>query len=120
MEFNFINYLLIVFFSIILSYFLTRLMIKISEKFNILDNPNSERKIHDRATPLLGGWAIYLGFLFILIFIILLFPRFLLGKDISNFQIFGILLSGLILMIAGTIDDKYNLSAKVQFIFKCS
>ncbi len=117
MEYSVFYYLIFFLISLVLSYFLTRVMIKLSFKFKILDNPGSDRKIHENPIPLLGGWGIFLSFSFIILFLFFFFPQIILGKEISVLQIFGILFSGLILMIFGTMDDKYNLSARAQFFW---
>jgi len=56
-----VRWLYIFLFSLSLSYLLTPLMRLIALKFDILDHPHG-RKIHDNATPLLGGAAIVVAF----------------------------------------------------------
>lgn len=116
MEFNILNYFVAFFASFVAAYFFTKLAIFFSKKWNILDKPDSGRKIHDKNIPLLGGWGIYLGFLIVCLIYLIFFPNILLGKGISLLEIFGFLFAGFVLMIFGTLDDKYNLSAKAQFI----
>ena len=113
---NLLNYCFGFLAALLLGYFFTYLMIYISKKINILDRPNEERKIHKEPMPLLGGWGIYLSFLSVCLFFLIFFPSVLLNKGISILEIFGFLFAGLVLMIFGTIDDKYNLSAKIQFL----
>ena len=82
-------------------------------KFNIVDKPNIERKIHKINTPLLGGAAIFLSF-----FIVLYFVRDkLMAGDLESHHWLGFFVGACFLMIGGFLDDKYSLSSKVQIIF---
>lgn len=57
------NVFIIILTTFLTSLILTHLMIKISKNMNIMDIPN-ERSVHKKPTPLLGGIAIFLSFLF--------------------------------------------------------
>src|SRR3989338_5312255 len=92
-------YLIPFLFPLILALFLTPIIKKIAEKFNVLDKPESERKIHQKPTPLLGGVAIFLSFLITLI--ISWIFGWLDDGIIQVSQIWAIILGGLILMIGG-------------------
>ncbi len=83
----------------------------------IVDEPDADgekgRKIHERATPLLGGIAIFLvyfGFLFAFA------PHFLSG-NLRLSHLLGFFVGALIIIIGGTLDDKYNLKPSKQIIF---
>ena len=59
------NYNIFIFVFLIsglLSFIITRLVIFIAKRWQIIDQPQGGRKIHERATPLLGGLAIYIAF----------------------------------------------------------
>lgn len=101
--------------SFVLSVILTFLVRKIALKFNIVDDPKTrpDRKIHKKAIPLLGGLAIFFSFNIT----VLLTHHSLLGGYLLPKYLFGIFISGFIIMIGGIIDDKYNLSPKWQFLF---
>lgn len=116
MEHRILIYILIFILSLLISYFLTLLAKKLSFKFKILDYPNEERKIHDQPIALLGGWAIYLSFSILTLLGIIFFPDLILTHNINFSQVIGIIIAGLILLISGTWDDKYNLSAGRQLI----
>lgn len=101
-------YFLAISISFLISLLITPLVIKVSSYFKIWDKPNlAERKIHKRVTPLLGGWAIFWS-VFISIFIFKIFglADF---SDINDNFILAVFLGGLLIMIGGTLDDKYNL-----------
>lgn len=95
--------------SFIISYFLTLFFKKLSFKFKIIDFPDADRKIHERPVALLGGWAIYLSFVFLILCLIIFFPQIILTHGIGIAQIAGLIIAGLILMLSGTFDDKKNI-----------
>ncbi len=104
-----IIYLLAFFASLGLSYFLAIFFKKLSFKLNIIDFPDADRKIHERPVALLGGWAIYFSFVFLILCLLIFFPQIILTHGISITQIGGIIIAGLILMLSGTFDDKKNI-----------
>lgn len=64
-----------------------------------------ERKVHTQPIPQVGGWAIYLTFLLVVLLTLKL-----------KGQLLGILLGGSLILILGTIDDLFNLPAKVKLV----
>lgn len=76
-------------------------------KYNVLDIPRDLRRVHSDPTPLLGGVAVYIAVLITA----LIFLKF-------DFSIAGIFLGGGLIMVVGVFDDKYDLSAKLKFIFQ--
>ena len=110
-------YLLIFIASVILSAVLTLVVKKIAQVFKIVDLPDTDkeegRKIHRQAMPLMGGVAIFLSY-FILLFAFA--PHFLSG-NLRWTHLISFFLGALIIIIGGVLDDKYNLSPKVQIIF---
>jgi len=109
------TFLLPVLLGLFLSAIFTIFIIKIANKFNIIDIPR-DRHQHKEPTPLLGGIAIGLAFVLSTLFFI--FINQLPGEYISLKRIFGILLGVVILMIGGFLDDKFNLKPKYQIIFQ--
>ena len=57
------NYFTLFIFSMFISLFLTPLFMNISFKFDFLDVPKEERKVHRKPMPFLGGIIIYISFL---------------------------------------------------------
>ncbi len=104
-----ISYFLISFsLSFLISYFWR----KLAFSWKLLDYPG-ERKIHNKPIPLAGAWAIFLASFFTL----LLVNQVLISGDLNYRHWLGFLFGALIIMIGGTLDDKYNLKAKYQVIF---
>jgi UDP-GlcNAc:undecaprenyl-phosphate/decaprenyl-phosphate GlcNAc-1-phosphate transferase len=98
--------------SFSLALILTVAVRKIALRFSILDRPGI-RKIHHQPIPLLGGIAIFAAF-FISLF--LFAERFLAGNLEIN-HLLGFFIGGLIIIIGGFLDDKYDLPPRIQIIF---
>jgi UDP-GlcNAc:undecaprenyl-phosphate/decaprenyl-phosphate GlcNAc-1-phosphate transferase len=111
-----IDYIFALILTFVLGLVLIPGVIFVAKKFNIVDQPNSERKIHKKNTPLLGGIAVYLAVSSIL-GIYYYFSSTLIYKNLLPKHLLGVFLGGLVLMIGGFLDDKYNLKAKFQLIF---
>lgn len=107
------DYLIIFIIAVLLSVISTLLIKYLANRFNIVDKPGLDRKIHRTATPLLGGMAIFLSF-----FLVLYFVRDkLLAGDLEARHWLGFFAGACFLMIGGFLDDKYNLKPKQQIIF---
>ncbi|MEI8360643.1 MAG: MraY family glycosyltransferase [bacterium] len=101
-------------FTVLLSFFLTWVTIKIAKYFKILDIPADDRKIHTGAMPLLGGCAVFLSFFLVLFF---LRSHLLDQTMLRPSHYIGFFVGGLLIMLGGVLDDKYNLKPSWQFIF---
>ncbi|MCX7982786.1 MAG: undecaprenyl/decaprenyl-phosphate alpha-N-acetylglucosaminyl 1-phosphate transferase [Syntrophales bacterium] len=103
--FNFVGRWVYIFlYSLCLSFTLTPLVRQIAVRLNILDHP-ADRKVHEKATPLLGGLAIFLAF-----------TASLLSNMIINRQMGVILVTGSILAVVSLIDDWKGLTAKFKLM----
>jgi UDP-GlcNAc:undecaprenyl-phosphate/decaprenyl-phosphate GlcNAc-1-phosphate transferase len=83
----------------------TPLMAWLARRTGVVDVPRDERRMHQKATPLLGGIAIYLG----VIVPILAFVR--LGPVTK-----GIVVGGSVIAAVGLIDDYRDISPLVKFV----
>lgn len=92
-------------FSFLFTYYLIPIFIVIAEKYNIVDIPDGNIKVHRNPTPYLGGAAIYLGFLCTLA---LTFP--------FDNQFFHFLVGSTLLFYVGLIDDLIALSPLQKLI----
>ncbi len=98
--------LLTILLSFILTYLATPFLRRMAVALNILDLPN-KRKIHKQATPLLGGVAIYFGFVCALLF----------NFSVINWHLFlPMLIGATLLLITGIMDDVRGLSAKSRLV----
>ncbi len=98
------NVFIIILTTFLTSLILTYLMIKISKNMNIMDIPN-ERSVHKKPTPLLGGIAIFLSFLFGFI---------LFGNQ--NPLMISILIASFLILLLGIFDDIKPIKARYKFV----
>lgn len=97
--------LLIAFFvSFLTVLIITPFVIKLAHKIGATDKPNN-RKVHQKIMPRLGGLGIFIG---------VVAGYFATG--LYNERITGIIVGGIIIVILGVLDDKYELSAKWKLI----
>ena len=108
-------YLWIFIGSLILSSLFTIIVIRVATHFKILDIPTSERKIHDRPIPLMGGIAIFASF-FAATGYLFLTSDILRSGYVEPKHLIGIFLASLFIVILGIIDDKYDIAAKKRFL----
>jgi UDP-GlcNAc:undecaprenyl-phosphate GlcNAc-1-phosphate transferase len=83
--------------ALVISLVTTPMVIKLANKLNVVDHPDS-RRVHTKPTPRLGGLAIFVAFM-ISIFYALQF------MEIP----YGILVGAFIIVLTGFIDDKFQI-----------
>jgi len=101
--------------AFVLSFGFTLLVRRVAIRFGIVDQPGVWRKIHSRPVALLGGVAIFLSITATTIGI-LLSGDFLTAGEINLSHYIGVLLGGIILMIGGFVDDRFELSPRFSII----
>lgn len=97
----------------ILTVALTPLIRRLAWRLAIVDRPDQVRKLQNRPIALLGGWAIFIA----LTLVAVIFYKYLLVGDLNYRHWLWVWLGGLILMIGGSLDDRYNLPPHKQIIF---
>jgi|GEM_PF-73034 len=103
------NYLITFLCSLVVVLATTPILIKLAKRFDFLDYP-SALKVHTRPTPLLGGLAVFIGFLFALLLGLILF-------DLSfSADVVGILTGGALVLTFGLVDDKKGLSPSYKLL----
>mgnify|MGYP001612559717 CR=1 FL=1 len=108
-------YLLAIISSFFLTLILTPFIKGLALKYNITDKPGADRKIHHKPIPLLGGLAIFISTsMVIFVFRWLELANF---SQIPDKFLISVFLAGLILMVGGFLDDRYNLRPGQQIIF---
>ena len=97
--------LIVVVFFICLA--LTPIVIKMAKKYNLVDIPKDERRVHNKPMPRVGGIAIVIS-MFIGLGI-----YYLITKNIPsialNKKFIGYLIGGVVIFAMGLIDDIFNL-----------
>ena len=91
---------------ILLNFFIFYFFDSLKKKINIYDYPDQKKKLHKRATPLMGGVI----FLFNLILFLMLNNLSLTTLELS------ILLCSASFLLIGISDDKFNLSPYFKFL----
>ena len=85
----------------------TPAVIALAHKIKAIDIPKDERRVHKKPIPLIGGLAIFYGFIVsVLCFAVIDRPTM------------GILIGATIMVTVGIFDDKYELNAKIKLIFQ--
>ncbi|MFC1887903.1 glycosyltransferase family 4 protein [Candidatus Cloacimonadota bacterium] len=89
--------------SFLFVYTITPFIIRFAKKTNFVDNPNA-RKVHLKATPLLGGVSVFIGFLIMAVYLVIT------GQHVLNLDIIGYVAAALIIVLVGIIDDKHGMN----------
>ncbi len=113
---DFLIYFGVILASFLLAAALTPLIIMIAKKYRITDDPEAAlRKVHVQPTPLLGGWSVFLATTLVVLAAKLFnFANF---SQIPLVLLLGIIGASAVIIIGGTLDDKYNLKPQEQIIF---
>ncbi|MDO8490070.1 MAG: MraY family glycosyltransferase [bacterium] len=86
-------------------------------RFRVLDMPRGERKIHAKPIPLLGGCAVFISFACVVLgYLYFIQKPSLIDSHVQLVHIMGILLAGLVLVVGGALDDRFNLKPYHQII----
>ncbi len=99
--------------SFLTTFLITPFIIRLGFKFGFVDDParNHPAVIHKKPIPRGGGIATFIGFSFSIIVINILSGAFSVSKSLI-----GILLSGLIIVLVGLLDDLYDLSPYLRLV----
>lgn len=95
---------------------LTPIVIKMCKKYELVDIPKDNRRVHSKPMPRCGGIAIVISTLLglaVYYFITKNIPSIALNRKFVGFVI-----GGLIIFIMGLIDDVWNLRPKYKFFFQ--
>lgn len=101
--------------AFLLSLALTWAVRALAPKLGAVDRPTGDRKIHAKPTPLLGGVAIFVSVAAVVAYLLATGDR-LTGGEITVTHYAGFLLGGLVLMVGGFLDDRFNLPAKYAIV----
>ena len=93
--------------AFLLAFLSTPLVKKLAKKIGAIDIPKDKRRMHTDSVPLIGGLAIFLGFLVSTVFF----------AEI-DIKIIAILSGALIMVVLGVFDDKYALGAKFKLMIQ--
>ena len=94
--------------SFLFSFVFTLVTIRLAKKFNFVDDPKKRKHpaaLNKKIIPRAGGLPIYLAF----------FLASLLFVSFSK-NLFGVLIGGLVLVVVGLLDDKFELKNSYKFL----
>jgi UDP-GlcNAc:undecaprenyl-phosphate/decaprenyl-phosphate GlcNAc-1-phosphate transferase len=94
--------------AMVISLASTPLVKKIAVKIGAIDVPKDSRRMHKKPVPLIGGVAIYVGFVIVA----------LLKKSLVTDAQWGLIFGATIVLIGGVLDDKYDLPPWQKLIFQ--
>ncbi len=97
------KYFLILFISVAVSIMVIPLMMRLAPRLGMIDYPD-ERRVHLAPTPRVGGWGIVIGMLLSVLLWVQL-------DAMVGWYLFG----SLVLLLFGSLDDRFHLPAKVKF-----
>ncbi len=83
----------------------TPMVISLAHKINAIDVPKDARRIHKKPIPLIGGLAIFYGFI----------VSVLCFATIDN-ELMGVLLGAIVIVVTGIVDDMKSLPAIVKLM----
>lgn len=89
--------------ALVVAYASILFFVRHADKLGLLDHPDGDRKIHKVVKPLVGGISVISG---VLISILLFVPAM---------QYIGLMISILMLLAIGVLDDRQDLSFKIRF-----
>ena len=92
------------------AYLVTPLVKALAGRWGIVAHPGG-RRVHTTPTPLLGGVAMYAGFVVALLAMSAIDPRLKLDR-----QAIGILLGGTLVALVGILDDRFELPGWAQIL----
>ena len=90
--------------SLIVAILIAPLVMKFAVKIGATDKP-SDRKVHEKIMPRLGGLAIFIGVI-----------AGYFSAGLYDAKITGIIVGAFIIIVLGILDDKYELSAKIKIV----
>ncbi len=93
--------------AFLISFASTPTVIALAHKIKAIDVPKDERRVHKKPIPLIGGLAIFYGF----VISVLCFA-------VIDREIMGILIGSVIMVTVGVIDDMRDLNAKIKLLFQ--
>lgn len=102
------TYILTAIIAAAVAYILTPFVRRLAESQGVVAHPGG-RRVHSRPTPLMGGLAMYGGFMVAVLAALLISSHVKLSP-----QAIGILVCGTLVAVVGIVDDKYELPGWVQ------
>lgn len=98
----------------VISFGMTPLVRRLAIKWNAIDVPKDARRIHKKPIPRMGGLAVYISFIIVMVINI-----FILNLDKGKvIQLVGIMIGATVIVIGGIIDDIKDLKPWQKMCFQ--
>lgn len=110
-----INVILILVGGFLLSWLLSKFSVQLFSRIKLVDVPDLERKKHEVPVPLGGGFPIIVSF-FALLFAVQFSTGWFTSGLIELKNLISVFVASVVILVAGLIDDKYRLPAKLAVI----
>ncbi|MEG0774436.1 MraY family glycosyltransferase [Clostridium sp.] len=96
------------FMAVSISFFITPWVKKIANKVNAIDIPKDNRRVHSSPIPRMGGLAIYISFVLVMLL------------EFKSFHAahYGLIIGGTIIVIGGILDDIKGLKPSHKLMFQ--
>ena len=101
--------------AFLLSVALSPVVARLADQWRFVDEPREQRKVHKKPMSLLGGVAIFLSIALVAA-VVLLRTDALTLSEVSTMHYLGLFGGALILVIGGSIDDRFHLKPAYQFV----
>jgi UDP-GlcNAc:undecaprenyl-phosphate GlcNAc-1-phosphate transferase len=85
-------------------------------RVGLVDHPDRERKLHDRAIPLIGGIAVFVTTLLTLALVAIFLRGFPFKMVPDPMALVGLLVASLLILILGIIDDRYAIRGRQKLL----
>lgn len=100
--------------SLALSLGLLPLVARVAVRFGLVDQPDNTRKLHTRATPLVGGIVVFLSVAATAVVTLSLFT--VPTRSDTYPELLGLLLASFVILMVGVIDDRFNLRGRQKLM----
>lgn len=98
--------------ALIVSIFCTLAVRRIAGNINVLDQPDSKRKFHNRPVPLLGGVALFIAWWSSVAYLVFIQPVY--GIEIIKGKLLAAFFVSLVILIVGIADDIRGISPRIR------
>jgi len=110
------TYLLLFVLSLISSLLITPVVRRMCERLGLLDEPHDYRRIHQRATPRLGGVAIFISICLSLSVLFFIQHLLTLTLQSQSPKIRVIIVTATLILLVGVYDDLRGANARLKFV----
>ncbi len=101
-------------FALVVSLGLVPLFMRIASKIDLVDKPDTTRKLHSRAIPLVGGIVVFISVVLAAIFATTVFDINTRPRD--GWELLGLFLACGSILLIGVVDDRFGLRGRQKLL----